>query len=127
MINVKLSGHDYRYELFQILFLFYDKSQIAFESADNDYNFESILNTEESFVKAIIFDKNKERIEESLKVNLEDKKSIKNAIKMTALKCLEKYTGVNIPWGILVGIRPTKIAHECFKKGLSGERSEERR
>lgn len=116
MIKVKLKGHDYRYEAFQILSLFYPKDQIEFTDGDK-YDLESIFDFDSSCVTAVMQIESNNEIKNSLFINSNDKKGIKNAIKMTILKCLERYKKVEIPWGILVGIRPTKIAHEYFSEG----------
>lgn len=116
MIKIKLTGHEYRYEVYQILSLFYTKSEIVF--SDIQSNIESIYNAEHSFVECIIASMG---ICKRLHVNTQNKKVIKNSIKMTLLKCLEEYTGAVIPWGILVGIRPTKIVHDYFNQGIKEE------
>jgi coproporphyrinogen dehydrogenase HemZ len=118
MFNVKLTGHEYRYELFQILNLFYDKSEINFNSEDLIFDFESLVNNVESYVEFIAKKQGEEPISEKKHIDINDKKAVKNAIRFTALKCLEKYTSSSKPWGILVGIRPTKIVHECVKNGM---------
>ncbi|MCX7695161.1 MAG: coproporphyrinogen dehydrogenase HemZ [Caloramator sp.] len=110
MARVGLIGHDFRYEVFQILNLFYEKEEIQF-SKDN-YDIESILNEEQVLFKI-------GEITEKEYVDKNDIKSIKNSLKRTALKALSKYFNKNIPWGILVGIRPTKIVHELKKRGDS--------
>ncbi|WDC83630.1 hypothetical protein PL321_13555 [Caloramator sp. mosi_1] len=51
-------------------------------------------------------------------IDKNDIKSIKNSLKRTALRALSRYFNKNIPWGILVGIRPTKIVHELKKEGI---------
>lgn len=114
MINVKLMGHEYRYEAYQILSLFYAKSEIVFNESEGDV--ESIFDPELSIVKCII---KSAAISKIIHVNIMDKKNIKNSIKMTLLKCLEELTGITIPWGILIGIRPTKIIHDYFNRGIA--------
>lgn len=121
MIKVRLLGHDFRYELFQILSLFYDKAEILFEYKGDDYDFESIVDYDNHHIEFKIYNSSNLLASENISINIDDKKTVKNAIKLTALRALKKYTKTNIPWGILVGIRPTKIAHECFKKGLNEE------
>lgn len=116
MVKIKLSGHDYRYEVYQILSLFYPKSEIVF--SEYEWDIESVYNAESSYVKCIIASSG---LYKKLPVDTQNKKTIKNSIKMTLLKCLEESNGVKIPWGILVGIRPTKIIHEYFSKGLNEE------
>lgn len=116
MLKIKLVEHDFRYEIFQIASLFFDKSEIEFKD-DGDCDFESILDREKGI--AVFRDlKDKEKNSWTVKVDLESKKSIKNGLKLTALKGLEEYKDIKMPWGILVGIRPTKIVHECFKDGM---------
>ncbi|SKA81354.1 oxygen-independent coproporphyrinogen-3 oxidase [Caloramator quimbayensis] len=119
MIKVKLNGHDYRYELFQIISLFYNKNEIEFTD-ELEYSFESKADLNELLVEFKIYEDNIMIISETAKITYENK-SIKNAIKLTALRALKRYTGINIPWGILVGIRPTKIVHECFKENLKDD------
>ena len=116
MIKVKLNGHEYRYEVYQILNLFYSKSEIVF--CEFECDIESIFDTKLSFVECTIASA---EISSRLPVNTLDKKNIKNSIKMTILKCLEEFTGIAIPWGILVGIRPTKIIHDYFNRGFAEE------
>lgn len=116
MIKIKLMGHEYKYEVYQILSLFYSKSEIVF--SENEYDMESIYDPRLSYAECIMPSKG---ISRKLHVNTSDRKSIKNSIKMTLLKCLEEYRGVAIPWGILVGIRPTKIIHEFFHQGMAEE------
>lgn len=116
MIKIKLTGHEYRYEVYQILSLFYSKPEIVF--CDSKWDIESIYNKEDSFIESIIVPSG---ISRRVHVDKHDKKSIKNSIKMTLLKSLEEYTKISIPWGILVGIRPTKIVHDYFNKGIKEE------
>lgn len=114
MINVKLLGHDFRYEAYQILSLFYTKQDINFSEEDCDM--ESVYDNTSSFVECKFTNS---PIKYKLTVNNDEKKSVKNAIKMTMLKCLQEYTGVTMPWGILVGIRPTKIVHDYLNTSFT--------
>lgn len=109
MIKVKLTGHDYRYEAYQILSLFYPKDDISF--VEEGWDMEVGFDSENLFVSCTL---SNEKDVLSEKINTEDnsKKNVKNSIKLAILKVLQKYTGVSIPWGILVGIRPTKLIHD---------------
>ena len=111
-MKIKLTGHDYRYEVFQIVSLFFEKNQIEF--CEKSPDLESILDLERGVVIARLNDE-----EEKIVLNTEEKKVIKNSIKKSILTVLEKHTGIKMPWGILVGIRPTKIVHETIKNGLN--------
>lgn len=46
---------------------------------------------------------------------------MKRALSHVLLDVLEQYTGMNQHWGILTGIRPTKLYHKLRKQGLSKE------
>lgn len=48
-------------------------------------------------------------------------KQIKNAISQSYLMVLEDYTGIIQKWGILTGIRPTKLLHRHIQNNVSAE------
>lgn len=49
----------------------------------------------------------------------EQESKIKRTLKNTLYKVLLEITNQNMPWGILTGIRPTKIIHKYISKGYS--------
>ena len=51
----------------------------------------------------------------------EIKRSTKRIVKKSLFKLLNKITDAKVPWGILTGIRPTKIVHSLLEKGLDEE------
>lgn len=42
-------------------------------------------------------------------------KAMKHAVNRPLLKALEEYTGISQPWGVLTGVRPTKLMHQQAK------------
>ena len=46
---------------------------------------------------------------------------MKRALSHVMLDVLEQYTGMTQQWGILTGVRPTKLYHKFRKEGLSDE------
>ena len=46
---------------------------------------------------------------------------MKRALSHVMLDVLEQYTGMTQQWGILTGVRPTKLYHKFRKEGLSEE------
>ena len=48
----------------------------------------------------------------------EDKPKHKNGIKRALYQVLTKITGKSLPWGILTGIRPTKLVYDMLLKGM---------
>ena len=109
MIKVKLTGHDYRYEAYQILSLFYSKDEISFveEGWDMEIGYDS-----KNLITSCTLLREGEALSEKVRAGSANKKDIKNTIKLAILRVLEKHTGIIMPWGILVGIRPTKLIHE---------------
>lgn len=59
-------------------------------------------------------------IEESL-TEKEQFKQVKFAVSYVYLSLLQQETGVIQPWGILTGVRPTKLLHKFLKQGLTKE------
>ncbi len=49
----------------------------------------------------------------------EHRKYVKRAISHTLLGVLQEYTGIEQPWGILTGIRPTKLMHQKHQQDIS--------
>jgi oxygen-independent coproporphyrinogen-3 oxidase len=49
------------------------------------------------------------------------RKVAKKAVSFVLLKVLTEYTGMEQPWGILTGVRPTKLMHTMLQEGHSRE------
>lgn len=114
MIRIALINHEYKYEAFQIASLFYEKNEISFTNFE-EANFFSIYMEEEN---KCVFKSLEEGIYIEEKV-IGNKKDIKIGLKTTMLNGLKKLTNKEIPWGILIGIRPTKLYHELKLNNLS--------
>ena len=54
-------------------------------------------------------------------VDYTNRKETKNSLKRTLYRLLSEYTGVELPWGNLTGIRPTKIPMALLEEGKSEE------
>ena len=52
-------------------------------------------------------------------IDFMNKPLAKNPIKGSLYEMLSAYTGKELPWGSLTGVRPTKIATECLENGRS--------
>lgn len=50
------------------------------------------------------------------------RKLLKWPVKQKVYDLLSKVTGKKLPWGILTGIRPSKIVHELMEQGLNREK-----
>lgn len=81
------------------------------------------------FVVTALFNEKKTviKLEQGLNVKLTahidgnylDKKSFRNKLKLAIYRILSDYTGRELPWGSLTGVRPTKIAMAGLNKGKS--------
>ena len=117
MIELVCKGHDAAYEIGNVrnLFLPYVKEDLELEAIYTD-------------CKAIAYLKKGEELLQEAKYDvllvddeIKDKKSLKESLKKAVYDTLCAYTGRQMPWGILTGIRPTKLVHEALKAGMEDE------
>ena len=137
-IKVICIGHDYEYEVRELLKMFFDPNttEVVFVSSKGHNNCDNKiisgeillfteLSVENDRVIAISGINGKEQIAE-IKLDNNDKNEIKKLtkriVKKSIFKLLKKLMGIKVPWGILTGIRPTKIVHDLLEKGLNGEK-----
>lgn len=108
-ININLNELAYRYEIYQIVNIFYPFSEINFNTSDScDLSID--VNVSDDL--AIIWDGlNKDEF--NLKSEFTKKEVIKNHLYLF----LSLKTGKSFPWGTLIGIRPSKIALALMNEG----------
>lgn len=109
MTSVKILNDKFKYEIYNIFHLFYDEVQFV---NNNNYDYKVIV---EEYKIEILHD----NLCESF--NFEDELSVKENVKKLLYEFLSKATNLEIPWGTLVGIRPTKIVLKLMKEGKSQE------
>ncbi|RNB81804.1 coproporphyrinogen III oxidase [Brevibacillus nitrificans] len=136
MIQITCVGHAFERELSLILALFYEDPQLSFVSEWTDESalkLKLALTVKEDGVVACgeLFD-GARRIEHQVNrsyVSLEEKamrKTAKQALCYALLLMLEEYTGMEQGWGILTGIRPTKLLHQMNVAGIGREEAHKR-
>ncbi|WP_069649402.1 coproporphyrinogen dehydrogenase HemZ [Caloranaerobacter ferrireducens] len=135
MISVILKGHDFVYEVFELLRIFFVNDEIRFidEKAlvdDQSLLIESILyKNNHSYVVETNIKKGDKLLSSSVineaeKIGVKDfseKKKLKIAVKMSIYEAVTKVVEMKAPWGILTGVRPTKVVHELIDKGYNDE------
>ncbi|MBW6409941.1 coproporphyrinogen III oxidase [Clostridium weizhouense] len=104
-VKISLNNLKYRYEVYQLFNIYFPLSEIKFLSEEeSEYIFyigdETMKFSYKEYVK-----------EESLEEN------IKHSLRRFIFSCLKELTGDMYPWGILIGIRPSKIALKLLKEG----------
>lgn len=135
MIKIICIGHNFEYEVRELVKLFFKQNEIEIIQLENkcdvvDGNSDKlVLISELSFrddktiacaeirgYEVVTAENNLD-----MKNELEKKKIFKMLIKKSILILLNKTYKIQVPWGILTGIRPTKIVHELIEKGLVEE------
>ncbi|QZY57045.1 coproporphyrinogen dehydrogenase HemZ [Crassaminicella profunda] len=131
MIKVFLKGHDYQYEVSELLKVFEEPKKIEFienEALVDDQSFllvskVSEINDEYDIITQLIKN-HKVMIENTIKYKKDTtdhgkiRKILKRKIKLSIYDTLSKFYEIHPLWGILTGIRPTKIVHELMDQKL---------
>lgn len=138
MIKLFLLGHNYEYEIKELLKLFYSVENI--EVITNEKDLTNVLSQqtgqdiiinkltiEDNIIEVYTegyFNGNIKRINDSYIIEPKDnkvEKKVKRLIKSSLFKLLQEEKKKYLPWGILTGIRPVKIVHELMEKGMKDE------
>ena len=128
MIGIVLKGHDLKYEVSELVKLF--TSELRFiderdcmmvvENTLFSHNNNIFSKTVYCENYGVIYEHVEHRSLEGLSKR-EEKKVIKETIKRSMFKILEKKFKITPPWGILTGIRPVKIVHSLLDDNFSDE------
>lgn len=125
---VQTMGLDMSFErtIANILHLFFEDCELTFESEMNTDMTLVFHVTEESGLRADItltYGGTNIRAsavkEVSPQIPADRHKQTKTVVSQALLDALQQLTGIRQPWGILTGIRPTKLWHKCLQRGLS--------
>ncbi len=135
MIYVILSGHDYTYDTFELLRSFFNREDIKIADKKNSVKFSDVLiksklthivEGNRYIIDTTIYKEDKALIShtinslstiDTVKNNINSK--IKVGVKQGLYNVVSKFLNKQLPWGILTGIRPTKIVHELMDKKYS--------
>ena len=108
-VKINLNDLKYRYDVYQIFNLFYPYDAIEF--GEEESTFEVIVENHCIILKTA--GKNLEKTFEE--------EVTKQHLKREIFKFLKSLTHKELPWGTLVGIRPSKIALDMVKAGYSND------
>lgn len=141
-IYIKLEGHEFQYEIEDVLKLFfgYENIRICYEDPGEDYRgillysrFDAPSKDDGGYqIETMIYEDGENVFKENhfFSVSLpakdassiyEERKIQKREVKRQIYKALSQFTGKSMPWGMLTGIRPAKIVHELIDMGCSRE------
>lgn len=126
MVNIYLNNNDKRHPVYELVKVIMETNNINFID-DLNFNIDGYLitiNLEENVVNTKIYLNNnlisENNINDINDINIKrplDKK-ISIAVKKSIYKAVENIKHINVPWGILTGIRPSKIVHYLKEKGI---------
>lgn len=110
-MELRLEGHDFQYDLDNICRIFDCEGTVI---SRWDPTARTACAIDEDGIEEC------EAVSDSLRhhADVAEDKSIKNALKRTMYRLLSNKTGKESPWGILVGVRPVKLVHECMDDGM---------
>ena len=108
MIKVKLNNAEFNYDVYQMINLFFLFPDIKFVEENYDFNIE----VKEDMV---VIQKGFESFEYTINKLYKLKEEVKKAVFLY----FSKNTTRELPWGTLIGIRPSKRALELLQKGIS--------
>ena len=106
MIRVKLNDLNYQYDVYQIVNQFFDFEEIKFTQEDFDYSID-IQSTK------IVCSGNNHMYEENNNLDM----TLKEQVKIVVFKFFTSLMKVEMPWGTLIGIRPTKKVLALMEQG----------
>lgn len=131
MIYVHLVGHDFEYEVRELIKVFYFNKEIVFIDDLNEYNDDILIinrlynrinelkSITEIYVGSILIYENALDIDKIVIGETDIGKKIKIGIKQNLYDALNIFTDTKAPWGILTGVRPLKIIHKLLDKEYS--------
>lgn len=133
MITVLLDKAEFEYDIHSLVKAFYPKEEVYVSTKDKEKKEEPVhyhMDVQFAPEEIIFFWKKVEPSEENenqtgitkrVAVDYTNRKETKNSLKRTLYRLLSEYTGVELPWGNLTGIRPTKIPMALLEEGKSEE------
>ena len=132
MINLLVKGHKYEHDLFELIRTFFPGEEVNIIHSISQYNGNGylIICKLEKKLNNVTTTINLDNIEMfNNTINLKDiiikgyteKQIEKIGIKKSLYNSLETITNKGVPWGILTGIRPTKVAHNLLNQDIKVE------
>ena len=124
---------EFEYDIHSLVKAFYPKEEVYVSTKDKEKKEEPVhyhMDVQFAPEEIIFFWKKVEPSEENenqtgitkrVAVDYTNRKETKNSLKRTLYRLLSEYTGVELPWGNLTGIRPTKIPMALLEEGKSEE------
>lgn len=114
MIELTFNDQNYTYDIYHIVKTFFPDTEIT-QKISTDESAYVDISIREMGIKFAVYPEDVE------KEKREDKKERKHEINILIYQWLSQASGKEAAWGILTGIRPTKIAMNLLEEGKSKE------
>ncbi len=130
MIYLEQNAEIYNNDIRAMLQAFFDNEKVVLTKEDTrislkvEYTSDSDVETQVQdggYVTYLLEDENGYRAKKTVVVDFLNKKIARNPLKAALYRMLSEYTGKELPWGSMTGVRPTKIATEWLEKGKREE------
>ena len=124
MIIAKLNQPEFEYDIHSLIKAFFPKENVSATAEEKEYEEDAVfrmnIDYAPDYIHITLKDENGEQSEE-FAVDFSDRKETKNRLKQHLYQLLVHYTGKELPWGTLTGIRPTKIPMKLLEEGKNRE------
>jgi len=131
LISIERQGfHDYTTEMFNISRLFFEQPEITYEPAsDAEWSATLTLLSADGGTLAVkgelrYGDSRWHSVQQRSTAGLtaaERSRALRRLVCSAYLELLQQATGLEQPWGILTGVRPTKLMHNMMLRGVPRE------
>lgn len=112
-MEILLSNYEFQYEFFDVAREFFPTSLENTAILKIDYSV-----TGQCLNISIEIDAHLGKKSYDLTYNIDNIETAKKRCKLALYDALSNYFGVDLPWGCLTGIRPTKLAYDLMRKGI---------
>ncbi len=122
MIEVKVNRGSYEYDIHSLIQAFYPGEEVSVrekETFTEDVPLQMDVKLWDSEIEFALFQDKTLHKKGHICVEDMERKLVKNQLKQLIYQTLSEYTGKNLPWGTLTGIRPTKIPMAMLEQGKS--------
>lgn len=114
-----IEGHSYEDEVLSMLQSLYPNCKYILKDSIQDTDKTVLSKMADDFICTVIYDKGIKISDDKIFIETSDIREIKRFIKISILNAAKKVIPVNLPWGILTGIRPAKRVLDMWDKGYS--------
>lgn len=149
MILAKLNQPKFEYDIHSLIKAFYPEQNVSATAEEKEYDEEILWRVDIDYAPEQIsialsevaqvsdFEGSEttnakestkyflEKLSDSFAVDFSERTETKNQLKQHLYQMLKQYSGKELPWGTLTGIRPTKIPMKFLEEGKSREEIEQ--